>query len=35
LAAGIERCRFDRGQFRFHGRVAEVASAARESGLQF
>ncbi|MDP1562504.1 MAG: 50S ribosomal protein L18 [Pirellulaceae bacterium] len=35
LAAGIERCRFDRGQFRFHGRVAEIANAAREVGLQF
>jgi large subunit ribosomal protein L18 len=34
-AAGIERCRFDRGQYRFHGRVAEVANAAREGGLQF
>jgi len=34
-AAGIERCRFDRGQYRFHGRVAEVAEAAREGGLQF
>lgn len=34
-AAGIETCRFDRGQYRFHGRVAELANAAREGGLKF
>lgn len=34
-AAGIERCRFDRGPYRFHGRVAQLAEAAREGGLQF
>ena len=34
-AAGIERVVFDRGGFRFHGRVAGVASGAREAGLQF
>jgi large subunit ribosomal protein L18 len=34
-AAGIDRCRFDRGQYRYHGRVAEVANAVREGGLQF
>ncbi len=34
-SAGIERCRFDRGQYKYHGRVAELANAARENGLQF
>lgn len=34
-AAGIDRVVFDRGGFRFHGRVAGVASGAREAGLQF
>jgi large subunit ribosomal protein L18 len=26
---------FDRGRFRFHGLVAEIAAGAREAGLQF
>lgn len=35
LAAGIEAVVFDRGGFRFHGRVAAVAEAARAAGLKF
>jgi large subunit ribosomal protein L18 len=34
-AAGISRARFDRGCYKFHGRVAELANAAREGGLEF
>lgn len=34
-AAGVTNIRFDRGGYRFHGRVAELANAAREGGLQF
>ena len=33
--AGISRVRFDRGRYNYHGRVAEIANAAREGGLQF
>ena len=31
----IERVVFDRGRFKFHGLIAELANAAREAGLQF
>jgi large subunit ribosomal protein L18 len=34
-AAGIDTVVFDRGGFRYHGRVAAVADAAREAGLKF
>lgn len=33
-AAGIARAKLDRGSYKFHGRVAELANAAREGGLQ-
>jgi large subunit ribosomal protein L18 len=34
-AAGIETAVFDRGGFRYHGRVAGVADGARDAGLKF
>ena len=34
-AAGVTRCVFDRGGYRFHGRVAALAEGAREGGLEF
>lgn len=34
-AVGIERIVFDRGGFRYSGRVAALADAAREGGLNF
>jgi large subunit ribosomal protein L18 len=33
--AGVEACVFDRGGYRFHGRVAAIAEGAREGGLKF
>jgi large subunit ribosomal protein L18 len=33
-AAGVRQVKLDRGRFKYHGRVAELADAAREGGLQ-
>ncbi len=35
LAAGVKDVVFDRGGFLYHGRVAALADAAREAGLNF
>jgi large subunit ribosomal protein L18 len=32
---GIEQVAFDRGRYKYHGRVAALADAAREAGLDF
>ena len=32
---GIETCVFDRGGYRYHGRVRALAEGAREEGLAF
>jgi large subunit ribosomal protein L18 len=32
-AAGVQRAVFDRGGYRYHGRVRAVADGAREAGL--
>jgi large subunit ribosomal protein L18 len=34
-AAGIDQVVFDRGGFRYQGRVAALATAARDAGLEF
>lgn len=35
LKKGVKECVFDRGGFLYHGRVAALADAAREAGLEF
>jgi len=34
-ARGVSRVAFDRGGYKFHGRVKALAEAAREAGLSF
>lgn len=34
-SVGVLNVRFDRGHYKYHGRVAALADAAREAGLKF
>ncbi len=33
--AGVDECVFDRGGYRYHGKVKALAEGAREGGLRF
>lgn len=35
VAAGVKSICFDRGSYRYHGRVAALADAVREGGISF
>ncbi|MBX7165268.1 MAG: 50S ribosomal protein L18 [Pirellulales bacterium] len=35
LAAGVKQVCFDRREYKYHGRIAALADAARKAGLEF
>jgi large subunit ribosomal protein L18 len=35
IASGVQLVTFDRREYMYHGRIAALADAAREAGLQF
>lgn len=35
IAAGIKKVKFDRREYKYHGRIAALADAARAAGLDF
>ena len=35
IAAGVKEVAFDRREYKYHGRIAALANAAREAGLTF